>query len=247
MVDLRLPARAREARAQAMSETPAFVLVRPQMGENIGAAARAMLNFGLVDMERIEVVKGAAGVEYGLDGHAKWKLIDTRAFTIAADTEQFGAGRALGPGGLEPVRAGYRDLRGLYQRLDVVYHRRPAPVTVSHRIGRSHPRDAAFALEAASPTIVFHKQIQQAPVSDDKTPVLVGQNFFRHGDRYVQVDGEQRDKYVTEEFLPGVVHGCQLARRGDVAVDPLDADRVTLVGSRIPDSIMSAYSPVAAL
>jgi len=27
--------------------TPAFVLVRPQMGENIGAAARAMLNFGL--------------------------------------------------------------------------------------------------------------------------------------------------------------------------------------------------------
>ena len=26
---------------------PAFILVRPQMGENIGAAARAMLNFGL--------------------------------------------------------------------------------------------------------------------------------------------------------------------------------------------------------
>ena len=29
---------------------PAFVLVRPQMGENIGAAARAMLNFGLEQM-----------------------------------------------------------------------------------------------------------------------------------------------------------------------------------------------------
>jgi tRNA/rRNA methyltransferase len=28
-------------------KTPAFVLVRPQMGENIGAAARAMWNFGL--------------------------------------------------------------------------------------------------------------------------------------------------------------------------------------------------------
>ncbi|MEF9603730.1 RNA methyltransferase, partial [Paracoccus sp. PXZ] len=25
---------------------PAIILVRPQMGENIGAAARAMLNFG---------------------------------------------------------------------------------------------------------------------------------------------------------------------------------------------------------
>lgn len=33
--------------------SPDFVLVRPQMGENIGAAARAMLNFGL---ERMSVV-----------------------------------------------------------------------------------------------------------------------------------------------------------------------------------------------
>ena len=32
---------------------PSFVLVRPQMGENIGAAARAMLNFGL---DRMRVV-----------------------------------------------------------------------------------------------------------------------------------------------------------------------------------------------
>ncbi|EKE43638.1 hypothetical protein OCGS_2370 [Oceaniovalibus guishaninsula JLT2003] len=29
---------------------PVFVLVRPQLGENIGAAARAMLNFGLTEM-----------------------------------------------------------------------------------------------------------------------------------------------------------------------------------------------------
>lgn len=33
--------------AAAEDEGPAFVLVRPQMGENIGAAARAMWNFGL--------------------------------------------------------------------------------------------------------------------------------------------------------------------------------------------------------
>ena len=34
-------------------QTPAFVLVRPQMGENIGASARAMWNFGL---DRMRVV-----------------------------------------------------------------------------------------------------------------------------------------------------------------------------------------------
>ncbi|TDL83743.1 RNA methyltransferase [Palleronia sediminis] len=32
---------------------PAIVLVRPQLGENIGAAARAMLNFGLEDMRLV--------------------------------------------------------------------------------------------------------------------------------------------------------------------------------------------------
>ncbi len=32
---------------------PAIVLVRPQLGENIGAAARAMLNFGLTDLRLV--------------------------------------------------------------------------------------------------------------------------------------------------------------------------------------------------
>ena len=34
-------------------QTPLIVLVRPQMGENIGAAARAMLNFGLAHMRLV--------------------------------------------------------------------------------------------------------------------------------------------------------------------------------------------------
>lgn len=33
---------------------PTFILVRPQMGENIGAAARAMLNFGLSHMRLVD-------------------------------------------------------------------------------------------------------------------------------------------------------------------------------------------------
>jgi len=36
-----------------LAPEPAFVLVRPQMGENIGAAARAMLNFGLTRMRLV--------------------------------------------------------------------------------------------------------------------------------------------------------------------------------------------------
>ena len=39
--------------AVAPGPSPAIILVRPQMGENIGAAARAMKNFGL---DRLRVV-----------------------------------------------------------------------------------------------------------------------------------------------------------------------------------------------
>ncbi|MCQ8186048.1 RNA methyltransferase [Parvularcula maris] len=56
---------------------PLMVLVRPQMGENIGAAARAMLNFGLTGMRLVEPRDGwpnpkavamAAGAGGVLDG-----------------------------------------------------------------------------------------------------------------------------------------------------------------------------------
>ncbi len=37
---------------------PAVVLIRPQLGENIGSAARAMLNFGLSDLRLVEPRQG---------------------------------------------------------------------------------------------------------------------------------------------------------------------------------------------
>ena len=57
--------------------TPVIVLVRPQLGENIGKAARAMLNFGLTEMRLVSPRDGwpnpdagpaAAGADVVLDG-----------------------------------------------------------------------------------------------------------------------------------------------------------------------------------
>ncbi len=56
---------------------PAVILVRPQMGENIGAAARAMLNFGLTDLRivaprdgwpNVKAVNAASGAIEVIDG-----------------------------------------------------------------------------------------------------------------------------------------------------------------------------------
>ena len=57
--------------------TPVIVLVHPQLGENIGKAARAMLNFGLTEMRLVSPRDGwpnpdagpaAAGADVVLDG-----------------------------------------------------------------------------------------------------------------------------------------------------------------------------------
>jgi tRNA/rRNA methyltransferase len=74
---------------------PVFILVRPQMGENIGAAARAMLNFGL---ERMRIVGPRDG----------WP--NPKAVAMAS-----GAGRLLDHAGL------FADLPGAIADCDFVF------------------------------------------------------------------------------------------------------------------------------
>ncbi|MEE1877918.1 RNA methyltransferase [Altererythrobacter litoralis] len=71
------------------AEQPAIVLVRPQLGENIGKAARAMLNFGLTEMRLVAPRDGwpnpsagpaAAGADAVLE---QARVFDTVAEAVA--------------------------------------------------------------------------------------------------------------------------------------------------------------------
>lgn len=71
------------------TQRPAVVLVRPQLGENIGKAARAMLNFGLTEMRLVAPRDGwpnpsagpaAAGADFILD---EAKVYETTAEAVA--------------------------------------------------------------------------------------------------------------------------------------------------------------------
>ncbi len=77
------------------TRAPAFVLVRPQMGENVGAAARSMLNFGLEGMRVVAPRDGwpneravalASGAGRVLDAA---RLHDTTAEAVADCTMVF--------------------------------------------------------------------------------------------------------------------------------------------------------------
>lgn len=71
---------------EARTDQPAVILVRPQLGENIGAAARAMANFGLSDMRIIdprdgwpnEAAERNASKAPGIlqNAHVTWKMND---------------------------------------------------------------------------------------------------------------------------------------------------------------------------
>ena len=72
-----------------MADAPVIVLVRPQLGENIGKAARAMLNFGLAEMRLVTPRDGwpnpsagpaAAGADEVLE---QAQVFDTLADAVA--------------------------------------------------------------------------------------------------------------------------------------------------------------------
>src|ERR1700724_4014360 len=63
-------------RRQAVTDGPAIILVEPQLGENIGTAARAMMNCGLDDLRLVrprdgwpsgKAVAGASGADTVLE------------------------------------------------------------------------------------------------------------------------------------------------------------------------------------
>ena len=77
------------------TEPPIIVLVRPQLGENIGKAARAMLNFGLTEMRLVSPRDGwpnpsagpaAAGADEVLE---KATVFDTTAEAVADCTHVY--------------------------------------------------------------------------------------------------------------------------------------------------------------
>lgn len=69
-----------------MTDKPIIVLVRPQLGENIGKAARAMLNFGLTELRLVEPRDGWPNPSAGPAAAGANSVIE-RAEVFAATAE----------------------------------------------------------------------------------------------------------------------------------------------------------------
>lgn len=87
----------------------------------------------------------------------------------------------------------------------------------------------AMRITSAGPMIVFHEEVNAAEMNEKVTPILVSQNYFRHGDRFIQVGNEKRDKFITDEFLVQTVYGCEI-----VVTNPSSSPRKLDVLFEIP-------------
>ncbi len=70
--------------------------------------------------------------------------------------------------------------------------------------------DGQMTLTPAGPVIAFHEEVRPAAGAGGQLPILISENFYRHGDRYREENGEKYDKFITEEFLTHVVYGSQI-------------------------------------
>jgi hypothetical protein len=70
--------------------------------------------------------------------------------------------------------------------------------------------DGKMTLTPANQMIAFHEEVRPAVPANTQLPILVSQNFYRHGDRFREENGEKYDKFVTGEFVVHTVYGCQV-------------------------------------
>ncbi|NCT41425.1 MAG: RNA methyltransferase [Alphaproteobacteria bacterium] len=90
-----------------MFDRTAFILVAPQMGENIGAAARAMMNFGITDLRLVRPRDGwpndrAIDMGAGAFDHIHVQVFDTLS-DAAADLHKLYATTARARDMVKPV------------------------------------------------------------------------------------------------------------------------------------------------
>ncbi|MGV3530792.1 MAG: hypothetical protein ACO1QR_00375, partial [Chthoniobacteraceae bacterium] len=89
--------------------------------------------------------------------------------------------------------------------------------------------DRQYSVTAASPILAYHKEIREAAAAPEGSELLVTQNFYRVDDPVTHEGNEEVQKYVTGEFIAGVVYGAKV-----VVSNPAAASRRVQVLLQIP-------------
>jgi hypothetical protein len=81
--------------------------------------------------------------------------------------------------------------------------------------------------------LAFHEEVKPVGDAAKNVQILVSQNFYRHGDRYRDENGERFDKFITDEFVIHTVYGCQV-----VVTNPSPSRQRLTILTQIPNGAL---------
>ena len=183
-----------------MSAAPAMVLVRPQLGENIGKAARAMLNFGLTDLRLVAPRDGwpnpaagpaASGADIVLE---KAQVFDSVAEAVA-DCAHVYATTVRKRGLVLPVvtpEQAARELRTLKE-----------PSAILFGAERSGLETDEVALAGKILTVPINPDFRSLNLA--QAVILVAYEWSKHKQLAVPTEGDPLEPRATQDQLEGLI------------------------------------------
>jgi tRNA/rRNA methyltransferase len=189
-----------EAEAVKRPPPPAIVLVRPQLGENIGKAARAMLNFGLTDLRLVSPRDGwpnpsagpaASGADIVLQNA---RVFDSVADAVA-DCAHVYATTVRKRGLVVPVvtpEEAAREIRAL-----------PEPTAILFGAERSGLETDEVAIAQKILTVPINPEFRSLNLA--QAVILVAYEWSKHGAVVIPTGGEAEEPRAPHVHLEGLI------------------------------------------
>ena len=179
---------------------PAIVLVRPQLGENIGNTARAMLNFGLTDLRLVNPRDGwpnpAAGPSAaGADVVLERARVYASVADAVADCAFVYATTVRKRGLVVPVRTpeeAAREIRG-----------RAEPSAILFGAERSGLETEEAAIASTIVTVPVNPEFRSLNLA--QAVILVAYEWSKLGALAIPTEGEAAEPRATQEQLEGMI------------------------------------------
>jgi tRNA/rRNA methyltransferase len=183
-----------------VSPPPAIVLVRPQLGENIGKAARAMLNFGLTDLRLVAPRDGwpnpsAGPAAAGADAVLEQARVFGNAAEAVADCAHVYATTVRKRGLVIPVttpEAAAREIRS-----------RTEPSAIMFGAERSGLETEEVAIAGKIVTVPVNPDFRSLNLA--QAVILLAYEWSKHGDLAIPTEGEPSEPRASQAQLEGLI------------------------------------------
>ena len=204
------------------ADAPIVVLVRPQLGENIGKAARAMLNFGLTDLRLVNPRDGwpnpsagpaASGADVVLE---KARVFDSVAEAVA-DCPFVYATTVRKRGLVIPVVSPEETAREIRANA--------GPSAILFGAERSGLETEEVAIAQKIVTVPINPEFRSLNLA--QAVILVAYEWSKHADLMIPTEGDPAEPRAAQEQLEGLIGQMDEALAAAGYYFPPDRVRVT--------------------